>query len=243
MTPSRKHVTSDSGERGTSLVELLVATSIGLGLAALLGHTMTAYQIHYHHAVTRIDGDQQAHGALALMADELDTLLAMPASTTCPPGGVRVTEGGVEFAANLYDRSAILRNNVAAGLSELVVVADGSFEAGDLVMIVEVNDPTDPGDDVADCLRIAAVNADQWALEHALARSLPAGTRVVLVNRVTYALDRLGRLMRTQDGGTQRIAQGVEAFDPRLDGNVLVVRLGMRRAADWTRRIALGDAP
>lgn len=48
--------------------------------------------------------------------------------------------------------------------------------------------------------------------------------------------------MRTQDGGTQRIAQNVAAFDARLDGGSLVVRLAVSQASEWTRRINLEDA-
>jgi Tfp pilus assembly protein PilW len=242
VIPSRNTRAACAGERGTSLVELLVATSIGLSLAALLGHTVTAYQAHYHHAVTRMNGDQQAQFALALMADELETLLAAPASATCPAGGVHIVDGRVEFAANLYDRATSLREDAPAGRNEVVVASVGWFEAGDLVMVVNVNDPTDPGDDVADCARITAISEDQWTLAHALARSFSAGSQVTLVNRVTYALDRLGRLMRTQDGGTQRIAQDVVAFDVRLDGAALLVRLAVRHASEWSRRIGVEDA-
>jgi len=148
----------------------------------------------------------------------------------------------VEFAANLYDRSTALRDDAPVGRSALMVASASAFEAGDLVMMVNVNDPMDPGDDVADCARIAAISANQWEIEPALVRSFPAGSQVTLVNRVTYALDRVGRLMRTQDGGTQRIAQNVAAFDARLDGAALVVRLAVSQASEWTRRIDLEDA-
>jgi hypothetical protein len=155
---------------------------------------------------------------------------------------VHIVDGRVEFAANLYDRSTSLREDAPAGRNEVVVASVGWFEAGDLVMVVNVNDPTDPGDDVADCARITAISADQWTLAHALPRSFSAGSQVALVNRVTYALDRLGRLMRTQDGGTQRIAQDVVAFDVRLDGAALLVRLAVRHASEWSRRIGVEDA-
>jgi hypothetical protein len=202
---------------------------------------VTAYQTNYRHAVTRISGDEQAQFALALIADELDALLEAPASTTCPIGGVHLSDQRVDFAANLYDRWTALRDHAPSGRSELAVVSNGAFEAGDLVMVVNVNDPTDPGDDVADCVRIAAISADQWTLESALVRSFPAGSQVALVNSVTYALDRLGRLMRTQDGGTQRVAQDVVAFDARVDGAALVVRLAARQASEWTRRVGVED--
>jgi hypothetical protein len=224
-----------------SLIELLVATSVGLSLAALLGHTVAAYQTHYHRAVTRIDGDQQAHFALALMAEELGALLQSPASSTCAAAGVQVAEQRVEFSANLYDRSTALRDDAPAGRSEVAVASSSAFEAGDLVIMTNLHDPRDPGDDMADCVRIAAISADQWTLESTLARSFPSGSPVVLVNRVTYALDRLGRLMRTQDGATQRVAQDVVAFDARVDGAALVIRLAVRQASEWTRRIGLED--
>ncbi len=241
MTRRQRRPEPGSGEQGTSLVELLVATSVGLSLAALLGHTVLSYQTYYRHAVTRTNSDQQAHFALALMADEIETLLEVPASATCPAGGILMSEGRLDFAANLYDRSTSLRDDVPAGGRELVVESGGSFEAGDVVMVVNVNDPADPGDDAPECARIADIIADQLTLEQAVARPLPAGSPVSLVNRVTYLLDRRGRLMRTQDGGTQRIAQDVVAFDARFDGAALVLRLAIRDAAEWTRRVAVED--
>ncbi|MEW6682435.1 MAG: hypothetical protein AB1451_05875 [Nitrospirota bacterium] len=238
MIQGREH-DPGRGERGTSLVELLVATSMGLSVAALLGHTISAYQTNYRHAVTRMSDDQQAQFALALMTDEMETLLQAPTSATCSVGGVQVADGRVWFAANLYDRSTALREPVPAGGSAVVVESIGAFEAGDLVMFVNVNDPTDPGDDVADCSRITDISADQWTLEPAFARPFPAGSPVALVNQVAYVLDRRGRLMRTQDGGTQRIAQDVTSFDVQLDGGSLVVRLVTREARQWTRRVAV----
>ncbi len=242
MIRGRRRRELGSGERGASLVELLVATSIGLSLAALLAHTMTAYHAGYQRSVTRINGDQQAHVALTLLADEVGALLRAPASATCPAGGVRVADGRLEFAANLYDRSTTLRDAAPAGRRDIVAETGGAFEAGDLVMLVDVNEPADPGDDAAECARISDVSAGHWTLERALARPFPAGSSVTLVNRVAYALDRRGRLMRTQDGGTQRVAQDVAAFDVRMEGSSLALRLAMRDAAEWTRRVWWEDA-
>lgn len=241
MIPRQRQSAPGTGERGTSLVELLVATSVGLSLAALLGHTVSAYQTDYHRAVTRISRDQQAHFALALLADEVGAVLRAPTSATCPPGGVHVADGRLDFAANLYDRSTALREAVPAGGSEVVVEASSAFEAGDLVMLVNVNDPTDPGDDAADCVRITDIRPGHWTLESTLARQFPAGSSVALVNRVAYALAPRGLLMRTQDGGTQRVAQDVAAFDGRFEGSSVLISLAMRGAGEWTRRVVLED--
>jgi hypothetical protein len=118
----------------------------------------------------------------------------------------------------------------------------GEFEAGDLVVIVDVGVADDPGDDVAECSEIGELAAGRWSLTRALARAFPAGSPVALVNRVVYALDRQGRLMRTQDLGTQRVAQGVDAFDASFEGSALVLRLAMREASAWTRRVVLKDS-
>ncbi len=239
MTRSRPHTKGRPGERGATLVELLVAASIGLSLAALLAHTMTAYQTGYHRAATRVSESQQAHFALALMAAEVETLLKPPASASCPAEGIHRADGRLEFSANLYDRSTGLRDDAPAGGSEMVVEEGSGFEVEDLVMVVDVQDPTDPGDDVADCARINEIRANRWTLGQALARRFPAGSRVALVNRVAYALASRGLLMRTQDGGTQRVAQDVAAFDVRVEDSTLLIRLAMRNAGEWTRRVAL----
>jgi Tfp pilus assembly protein PilW len=224
-------------ERGSSLVELLVATSIGLGLAALAGHTLFAYQAGYHRATSRVNSDQQAQRALALMAEEVASAHSAAESDTCPTGPIRITDGRLEFWSNLYDRSTFLSESASAGMNEVVVASHSGFESGDLVKVVTLNDPADPGDDVTDCLRIAHVTADRWTVEQSLVRSVPAGSAVTLVNRVTYALDRQGRLMRTQDGGTQRIAQDVATFASQSDNASLVLKLTMRGTKEWTRRV------
>lgn len=225
------------GERGASLVELLVATAIGLSLAALFGHTVAVYQSGYNRAVTRVNDGQQANFALALMAAETETMLTTPRSSTCPAGGLDLAEGRLEFAANLYDRSTSLREETSTGESE-VVVTGGAFEVDDLVMVTDVRDPTDPSDDVADCTRIIDISASRWTVERPWARPYPAGSPVVLVNRVAYALAR-GLLMRTQDGGTQRVAQGVSEFSVRVEESTVLMRLVMRETGSWTRRVAL----
>lgn len=225
------------GERGASLVELLAATAVGLSLAALFGHTVTVYQSGYNRATTRVNDGQQAHFALALMAAETETLLTTPRSSTCPDGGIHLGDGRLEFAANLYDRSTSLQEATPIGEST-VVVTGGSFEVDDLVMVTDVRDPTDPSDDAADCARITDISASRWTLERPLAQPYPAGSPVVLVNRVAYALAR-GLLMRTQDGGTQRVAQGVSEFSVRVEESSVLMRLVMRETGSWTRRVAL----
>jgi hypothetical protein len=82
-------------------------------------------------------------------------------------------------------------------------------------------------------------------METSLTRSYPAGTRVSVSNRVTYALDaRRGRLMRTQDGASQRVAQEVAVFSAGAEGPAIVLRIEMRPAnpgvapAVWRRVIA-----
>lgn len=237
-------VTAEFSQRGGSLVELMVAMVIGLSLLALFGHTVTTFQVDYRRSVTRIDGDQQAHLALALLADELDALVhVLPSATTCPAAGVRVDAGRVEFAANLYDRVSRLVEPAVSGRQAVVVEAGKEFKTGDLVMLIDVVNPDDPGDDRAECLRIADKETEGWILERPLQEAFPAGSPVALVNRVVYARDRQGRLMRTQDSGTQRVAQDVQVFDTRRDGASLVVSLAVRGASTWTRRMALTDIP
>jgi hypothetical protein len=226
------------GERGASLVELLAATAVGLCLAALFGHTATVYQSGYNRATTRVNDGQQAKFALALMAAEAEALLTTPRSSTCPAGGIHLADGRLEFAANLYDRSTSLREEAPIGESAVVVQTGGSFEVDDLMMVTDVRDPTDPSDDVADCARIIDISASRWTLERPFARPFPAGSPVVLVNRVAYALVR-GLLMRTQDGGTQRVAQGVSEFSVRVEESSVLMRLVMRETGPWSRRVAL----
>lgn len=226
-------------ERGNTVVELLVATLLGLGLAGVLGHSIIAYQTGYHRAAARINSHQQAQRVLALMADEVTSAQKTVAAANCPAAGIRLTAGRLEFWGNLYDRSTMLQETAPLGASEIVVASRDAFESGDSVKVVNVGDPVDPSDDASECLRIADIRAGRWTLEQPLTQVFQAGSPVTLVNHVAYALDRYGRLMRTQDGGTQRIAQDVEGFGVEVDSTLLVLRLTMNGVGEWTRRVSV----
>ncbi|MFZ5876896.1 MAG: PilW family protein [Nitrospirota bacterium] len=224
-------------ERGASVVELLVATAAGLIVAALCGHALFLSQASYRSAATRIDRDQHAQFALALIGAEVGAVVDAQTSTGCPSRGIRITPGRMEFSANLYDRHTVLRDAALSGSWEAVVAAGDAVEAGDTVMLTDPGEGHDPSDDVSHCARIASRSMDRLRLEAALPRAFPAGSPVALVNRVMYRLDGQARLMRTQDGGTQRIADHVVGFEAEQAGRLLTIRLSMQDLPTRLRRI------
>lgn len=232
-------------QRGMTLVECLVSTAIGAVIAAGLCHALLTYQFGYQSQTARIDRDQQARFALDLMVEELRVAERVIRGSGCAEPGVHIGDARVAFAANLYDRTTALREPTSAGQRHITVAAGPTLDPNDLIMLVGVADRWDPSDDVAECLKVVQRTGDTVTLETPLTRSYPSGTRVSVSNQVTYALDaRRGRLMRTQDGASQRVAQEVAVFSAGEEDPAIVLRIEMRPAnlgvepAVWRRVIA-----
>ena len=232
-------------QSGMTLVECLVSTAIGGWIAAGLCHALLTYQSGYQRQTARVDRDQQARFALDLMTEELRVAERVARGPGCAEPGVHIDEARLSFTANLYDRTTALREPASSGQRSIVVATGPTLDPNDLIMLVGVADPSDPSDDVAECLKVAQRTGDQVDLETPLTRAYPAGTRVSVSNQVTYTLDdRRGRLMRRQDGASQRVAQEVAAFSAGAEGPSVVLRVEMRPAnpgiapAAWRRVIA-----
>lgn len=226
-------------EGGSTIVELMVAAAAGLLLAAVLGHTLLSFQTAFRISSTAVDRGEQAQLALALIAHEIEAVVPMPRAHGCPPEGIVVRPGQLSLSANLYDRTAWLREPASIGTSEVVLGLAGSFEVNDLVVVTDVGDVSDPSDDGSQCVRITAIFGDRVAVDAPLTRHFPSESPMALVNLVTYRVDGRGRLMRTQDGGTQRVAQDVVAFDARRDREHAILSLTMRDALPWMRYVPL----
>lgn len=237
--------TRAASQRGMTLVECVVSTAIGAVIAAGLCHALLTYQSGYQSQTARIDRDQQARFALDLMVEELRVAERVVRGSGCAEPGVHIGDARVAFAANLYDRTTALREPASSGQDSIVVMTGRTLDSNDRVMLIDVADQEDPSDDVAECLKIAQRTGDQVVLGAPLTRSYPVGTRVSVSNQVTYALDaRRGRLMRTQDGASQRMAQEVAVFSADEEDPAIVLRIEMRPAnpgvapAVWRRVIA-----
>lgn len=223
-------------QHGMTLVECVISVAIGSLITAGVCQTLLAYQSGYHRQTARVDRDQQARFALDLMAEEARVAERVAQGPGCAEPGLHLDDARLSFAANLYERTTVLREPVSSGRRSVVVAAGTIFDAHDRIMLVGIGDPADPSDDVVECLKVADRAGDQIDLETPLARSYPTGTRVAVSNQVTYALDdRRGRLMRVQDGASQRVAQDVAAFSAKAEGTAIVFRLEMRAKP--------GDAP
>jgi hypothetical protein len=239
MNVARGGGTAGGSEQGASIVELLIATTAALVLAALCGQTFAAYHTAYRSAVTRINHVQQAEFAIALISAELESIIDGPGSTGCPDPGLQLAAGRMAFSANLYDRSAAIHETAPAGARDLIVEPGSAFEAGDVVRLTNVGVVADPSDDVSQCVRIITMDGDHILGDSVLIRSFPKDSPVTLVNRVLYRLDEAGRLMRTQDGGTQRIANDIRGFDVSVEGRLLTIELRMRDTSSRTRRLVM----
>jgi hypothetical protein len=238
------------GQRGTTLVECLIATGIGVSLVAVFVHTLLGHQAAYRDQLVRLDTTQQADFALAVIAEELHTAVQTIDGQGCPEPGIQVQSSQISFAANLYDRTTELRERAQSAQGALVVRSPSVFEVNDLVMVVGVGDPADPSDDIAECRAIEEIVGDRLTVHGALTRSYPQGSTVSALNRLRYSYDASrSRLMRSQDGASQRIAQEVTAFSVKEEDRTILVNLWLRTSNPtgsplaWQRRIPIEDAP
>ncbi|MEO5657774.1 MAG: prepilin-type N-terminal cleavage/methylation domain-containing protein [Nitrospiria bacterium] len=223
-------------QHGMTLVECVVSVAISSLIAAGVCQTLLAYQSGYHRQTTRVDRDQQARFALDLMVEEARVAERVARGPGCAEPGLHLDDARLSFAANLYERTTVLREPVSSGRRSMVVAAGALLDHRDRILLIGIGDPADPSDDVAECLKVAGRAGDQVDLETPLIHSYPTGTRISVSNQVTYTLDaRRGRLMRAQDGASQRVAQDVAAFSARVEGAAIVLRLEMRAKP--------GDAP
>ncbi len=217
------------GQHGTTLLECLVASAIAVALAGGFCSALLGAQSSYRGQTGRLALSQQAQFALDFLVDELRMAVWADRGLDCPNPGVQLAEARVSFLANLYDRNAHLSQAASAAQSRLVF-APRVFEPNDAVEIVDVRDPADPSDDVAECRRVIEAGAGGVTVDRPLTRSYPAGSQVHALNAVSYALDeRNGRLMRSQDGTSQRVAQEIESFSLAWSDRTLTIRIGMKR--------------
>jgi hypothetical protein len=221
------------------VVELLVVTAAALLLATVCGQALAAYHQAYRAAVMRIDHTQQADFALALISAELESRIDGSQGLGCPPVGLQVTEVRMEFTANLFDRETSVKDTVPAGAAEVVVESTSDFDVGDMVRLTDVGAVGDPSDDSAQCVRIIRISGNHLVLASALVRSFLNGSPVTLLNSVLYRLDERGRLMRTQDGGTQRIADNLVGLTFGVEGQYLTIQLTMSDRSTRTRSLVL----
>lgn len=217
-----------TGQRGMTLVECLVATTVAVALAGGFCHAWLTYQSEYRTQMARVARGEQARFALAFLVDELRLAVWGDQGQHCPASGVQLVDAGVSFAANVYDRTTRLAQPALVGQNGLTLSAQ-VFEPNDLVQIVDVGDPTDPSDDIAECGTVTAVAGSRVTIDRSLTRAYPVDNRVLALSAVSYVLDeRRGRLMRSQDGANQRVADGVESLALAWNDRTLTIGIGMQ---------------
>jgi prepilin-type N-terminal cleavage/methylation domain-containing protein len=241
-------MTSEEGQRGTTLIECLVATAIVVVLAGGFCHALVTYQAGYRAHASRVALHQQSQFALDLLVEEMSLAVWTSQGAGCPEPGVQSVGPRLSFVANLYDRTTELRDPAGSGQTELIV-ARTVFESNDLVRIVSVGDPADPSDDREECVRLTEVAGSRLTTARPLTGSYHIGSQMSAINLVSYNFDgRRGRLMRSQDGGSQRVAGDVSEFVAEWTDRELLLAMGMRSASSehsvrWERRIAFRDRP
>jgi type II secretory pathway pseudopilin PulG len=199
------------GERGTSLVELMVSSLIFLLVAA---GGMRFLILQHQWAVRQEDtaeAQQQVRAAVDFMGREIGLL-----GFGLPEGAAKILKASgqeVEFLANLHAAAARLTETAQDGLSRLSIqYENGSdqFKQGKTVSICSLDY----------CERHVLAKdggIDNLQLTEGITNNFPPNSTVQIINRVRYALKPEDashfKLIRTVDGGANPVAEGLAALE------------------------------
>ena len=204
-------------ERGTSLVELMVA-SLVFSLVAASGMRFLVLQQQW--AVRQEDtaeAQQQARAALDFMSRELALLgFGVPEDEA---GLLKATEQEVQFLANIDASIARFDQDATAGETRLTVVyinKKEKFEKGKTVSIC--------GPDSCEWHSLAKDGGSETLeINEGLSKAFPAGSSIQVVKQMQYSLKPADaarfNLNRSVDGGANPVAEGLTSMSLEyLDG-------------------------
>ena len=196
-----------SGERGTSLVEAMVA--VGLGVI-VIGAALDVFVTHHgQFRLQRIKAElqQDLRGGTYLLAGELR--LAGSGASGVQPVLTTVAMEEVAFRANVNDVRGTLLAAAASGQNGVQVPSGSGWRKGKTIVICGA-EGCEEQVLAQDCLSGRLV-----FLGH-LTRDFPVGSGVEVVNRVRYYLNRKEpknlKVMREVDGGANPLIEHVEEF-------------------------------
>jgi prepilin-type N-terminal cleavage/methylation domain-containing protein len=261
------------GDRaGFTLLEMMIALAITGMAAAGLEQLLVGQIRQLSRQEATAERRQEGRAALAVLVREL-SLVGFPAEPdpACHVmiNGVEVEPSTVRFLANLYGVATRLEVPAAVGETVLRIPDDARIRAGegavspgtafaahDVIYLHDPGRPGDPADDRVECHRLEREGrAGEIALADgdAIRRPFPAGSRVQVINEVRYAYDAARReLLRTVDGGTQSVADGVESAEFSRQRGRITARLvhdpgpagpgALIRRDQWEAQVAMRNA-
>ena len=196
-----------SQERGTSLLETMVAAALG---AVIIGAALEVFVTHHGHfrgQRTKAELQQEIRGGVHLLASELR--LAGAGALADQPALTAMSPDEVAFRANVNDVSGTLVAAATAGQDWVQVHRGTGWAKGKTVVLCGPMG-------CEEHLLIRDGSSGRLVLSGRLAKDYPAGSRVEVVNRVRYYLNRNdpknGKLMREVDRGANPLIEHVEEF-------------------------------
>ena len=196
-----------SGHAGFSLVETMIAATLG---ALVLSAALDMFVSHHHHyrkQQTKAELQQDIRGGVHLLASELR--LAGTGTLRGHPPLTLLTGEEIAFEANVNDVRGVLVKGVVAGQGWLQVSARSGWIKGKRVVVCGSSG-------CEDHVLARDSSSGQLALSVPLARDYPIGSPVEIVNRVRYYLSRRdpenAKLMREVDNGANPLVEHVEGL-------------------------------
>ncbi len=195
------------GERGTSLVEAMVAAALG---AIVIGAALDVFVTHHGHfrtQRTKAELQQDLRGGVHLLASELR--LAGSGASPAQPFLTAVATDEITFRANVNEVRGTLVTAAFAGQDWLMVRPGSGWRKGKTIVVCGAPECEE---------QVLAQDGTSGRLVFTgyLTRDFPAGSRVEVVNRVRYYLNRRDlqnfKLMREVDRGANPLIEHVEEF-------------------------------
>jgi len=256
-------------QRGLTLLEAVIALAVTLAAVAGLEQLLAGQIRQLVRQEATAERRQEGRAALAVLSREL-SLAGFPATPdrACHPmdGGIETGDSTVQFLADLYGVATRLEASAQTGDGALRIPDDDGIRSGAAALspgtafaahdVIYLHDPGragDPSDDRVECHRLdraGRAGTIPLAAGDAVRSPYPAGSRVLVINRVRYAHDAARhQLIRTVDGGAQSVADHVESAEFSLLRGRVAARIVSEarpsggglpaRSDDWEALVAL----
>ena len=194
-------------ERGTSLVETMVAAVLGVLVIGAALDVFVTHHGHFRAQRTKAELQQDLRGGVHLLASELR--LAGPGASSDQPVLTVTAPDEVAFRANVNDVRGTLVAAAVSGQDWVQVRPGGGWTKGKAVVVCGP-----PG-----CEELVLAHdglSGRLVFSGHLTKDFPVGSRVEVINRVRYYLNRHdpqnAKLMREVDRGANPLIEHVEEF-------------------------------
>ncbi len=254
------------GTRGMTLIEMLLAMLILLSTLAAAFRLLEIYHGEYFKESARAEAQQSGRAAVEILSREIRSAgEGVPRSRPChawaaDESPVTISAGMIRMLSNVKSIHNRLAKSADAGQTKVEIFSqeqiDASgydwspardFEKNKMVYLVDAKDPANPGDDHIECFQLSvAGSSERITLPAPLAAGFPQGSRVEVINEISYSVNAGKQLLRKIDGASSPVAEGISllAFSSVPRGvkiDIETVTAGAVRR--WSTRVGFGVGP